>query len=70
MPTDIKVENKFYLRGVVGFSHYGGARYLGHFVAYVLRNDGKWEAYDDMHENVDLVAITYKIVPHIIMYSV
>ena len=70
IPTDIKAENKFYLRGVVGFSHYGGAHNLGHYVAYVLRNDGKWEAYDDMHDKVDLDAVTYKIVPHIIMHSV
>ena len=62
--TDINVENKFYLRGVVSFSHYGGAHNPGHYVAYVLHNDEKWAAYDDMHDKINLVAITYKIVPH------
>lgn len=71
IPLNINIENnEFHLRGVVGFSLLGEANTLGHYIAYALRNDGKWEAYDDLYDKVELVSSKHKVVPHIIMYSI
>lgn len=67
----IKVKNtQFHLRGVVGFNHYGAVSDLGHYIAYALRYDGKWEAYNDLIDKAELTALTHKIVPHLLFYSV
>lgn len=71
IPLNINIENsEFHLRGVVGFTLLGAENGPGHYIAYALRNDGKWEAYDDLYDKVELASMKHKVTPHIIIYSV